>query len=148
MKRASTDNRTFVPREWDAFFSTLSPDERRSAAIRVCRRVLAARCPADALLREAVDSFARENVTAEQLSAVEAALERLESEYDRLVGDDEGKLLHHDPVIREIYEKARAGQAVAFALEGALADMAYEAWLAFDPNDLDEIRRLVGMLDA
>src|SRR5579872_5362817 len=145
MKQSSADNRTFVPRDWDAFFSTLSPEQRLSAAVRVCRAVLAARCPDDAPFRAAVDSLERETVTAEQASAVKAALERLESEYDRLVGDDEGKLLCNDPVIKDVYEKARAVQAVSFALEGALTDMAYEAWFALD--DLDEIRRLIGMPD-
>lgn len=148
-RRAGLDpsirDNVFVPRDWNAFFSTLSPEERRSAAIRVCRAVLVARCPDDALLREAVNSLERETVTAEQISAVKAILQRLESEYDRLVGDDEARLLHRDPVIKDLYDKARAVQAVAFALEGALSDMAYEAWSALDPFDLDEIRRLVGM---
>lgn len=147
MKRSSVSDNAFVPRDWNAFFSTLSPDGRRSAAIRVCRTVLGARCPEDAQLREAVDSLERETVKAEQISAVKASLEQLESEYERLVGDDEAKLAHDDPVIKELFEKARAVQAVSFALEGALSDMAYEAWFALDADDLQEIRRLVGMPD-
>lgn len=149
LRRAGLDpsigDNAFVPRNWDAFFSTLSPEERRAAAIRVCRAVLVARCTNDMPLREAVDSLERETVTAEQVSAVKAILERLESEYDRLVGDDEAKLAHDDPIIKQVFQNARAAQAVSFALEGALSDMAYEAWFALDADDLKEIRRLVGM---
>jgi hypothetical protein len=143
MRPSSAENSAFVPRDWNAFFSGLTADERRTASARVCRAVLAVCPPDDPSLHDEPGSLEQGIATAPHADAVTAVVERLQADYDRLIGDDEGKLLHRDPVIKDVFQKARAASVVKFALEGRLTEMAYEAWFVLD--DLDEIRRLIGM---
>jgi hypothetical protein len=76
--------------------------------------------------------------------AIRSLVDRLEGEYESLVGDDEGKLACTDPVIHAAFVRARAATSLQNALEGDLSEMAYEAWFALDCH-LDGIRGLVGM---
>lgn len=143
MKPPLTENPTFVPGDWNRHFSSLTDEERRSALTRVCRAVLAF-CPLDELpLHDALCSLEQGTATGEHVNAVTVILERFESEYDRLVGDDEGKLVHSDPGIKDIFQKVRTASVVKFAMEGKLTDMAYEAWWVL--GELSEVRRLTGM---
>ena len=48
-----------------------------------------------------------------------------------------------DPLIKDAFVRARAATALLNELEGDQEGMAYEAWFVLD--DLDEVRRLVGM---
>jgi hypothetical protein len=134
---------TFVPREWSSFFAALSSPERCDAAGRLCRKAVAQAQLALPEIDQAIVALATGHPEQPLIDQVQAIVDRLEAEYEALVGDDEGKLSCTEPPIKAAFVKARAAWAVKFALEGKLKDMAYEAWFVLD--DLNQVRRLVGM---
>lgn len=146
MRKPLTGPSSFDPKEWDKFFSGLSPDARRDAATRLCRAVVSEAeltCPA---IEQVLDGLASGHPEAHVFEEVQALVDRLEAEYDALVGDDESKLACTEPPVEAAFTRARAGWTLKFALEGKLWDMAYEAWNVL--NDQNQVRRLVGMAIA
>jgi hypothetical protein len=141
--RVGRMNDAFVPRQWDEFFGGLAPDRRRAVASRVCREALAAASLNGEGVERARIALALGHVDSDLLQAIRSLVERLEGEYESLVGGDESKLSCADPVIDDAFVRARAATALRYALEGDLRRMVYEAWFVLD--DLDEIRRLAGM---
>lgn len=134
---------SFDGREWDEHFRPLGATPRRAIALAVCREVLAAvpldgDGPGQALA--ALESGRGDAAT----RAIGSLVDRLEGEYDALIGGDEGKLMGTDPAIRAAFVRARAASALHHALKDDLAGMAYEAWFALDCR-LDAIRRLAEM---
>jgi hypothetical protein len=134
---------TFSGLEWREHFARLTEEELRAASDRLCRAVLAKVPIADPELGRALEALSIGQTSPELVSAVRSVLERLESEYDALVGEDEEKLACTDLVIDLAFRRARAATTLLDALEADHVGMAYEAWFVID--DLDEVRRLVGM---
>ena len=133
----------FEPREWEEYFGGLTPEQRRAASARLCRRVIGdAALPVEAI-EQAIAALTDGQHGRALLEAVQAVAERSEGEYESLVGDDESKLGGSDPVVAAAFVRARAATALLCALQGVLCCMAYEGWFVL--NDLDEVRRLVGM---
>jgi hypothetical protein len=132
-----------VPSEWIEYFEGLSSEDRRAASLRVCRKVFATVSLPGEEVERAMTALADGQIGPDLLPAIRSLVERIECEYDSLVGDDEGKLLCVDPPIKDAFVRARAATALLNALEGDQERMAYEAWFVLD--DLDEVRRLVGM---
>lgn len=134
---------SFLPREWDLYFGELMPEQRRAASVRLCLKVLAAASLDGEVIEQAIRALADGQTNQGLVAAVRAIVEQSEGEYDSLVGDDESKLSCADPVIADAFVRARAATALKCALEGDLPAMAYEAYFVL--NDLDEVRRLVGI---
>jgi hypothetical protein len=134
---------SFLPREWDAYFGGLPPEQRRAASMCLCRKVLAAVSLPGGAIELALAALADGRLDPDLLGTVESLVERTESEYESLVGDDEAKLSCGDPVVAAAFRRTRAATALQCALQGDLTGMAYEAWFVL--NDLDEVRMRVGM---
>jgi hypothetical protein len=136
---------TFVPREWNEYFRGLTPDRRRAAALAVCREVLAAASLHGEGVDRAITALEQGSMAPHVTQTIGSLVDRLEAEYESLVGGHESKLSCTDPMIAAAFLKARAATALRFALEGGLKEMAYEAYHVLDCH-LDGIRNLVGML--
>ena len=119
------------------------PEDRLGGSLRVCREVFATVPMPEEEVERAMTALADRQITPDLLRAIRSLVERIESEYDALVGGDEGKLSCSDPLVNDAFVRARAATALLCALEGDHDGMAYEAWFVLD--DLDEVRRLVGM---
>jgi hypothetical protein len=137
---------TFVPREWQEHFEALSPEDRLAASLRVCRKVFATVPMPEEEVERAMTALADRQITPDLRRAIRALVERIEGEYDALVGGDEGDLSCSDPLVNDAFVRARAATALLRALEGDQQAMAYEAWFVLD--DLDEVRRLVRLSPA
>lgn len=142
-KPVEREANTFVPREWNEHFRSLTPEERRVVAAGVCRKVLDTAALQDEDAEQALSSLVRGQVDSDVLRSIHSRVERLEAEYESLVDDDESRLSCSEPEIGAAFVRARAATALQYALEGDLGQMAYEAWFVL--NDLDELRRLAGM---
>jgi hypothetical protein len=135
---------SFLGSEWNEYFRTLTPGRRRAAALAVCHKALAAVSLHGEDVGQALAALELGSTEPDVVRAIGSLVDRLEGEYDSLVGDDEEKLACTDPVIRAAFDRARAATALKNALEGDLSEMVYEAWFALDCR-LDAMRRLVGM---
>jgi len=135
---------TFLSREWDDYFGGLTPEQRRAASARLCRKVLATVSLSGETIEQALTALADGQMDPDLLVAVGLIVERIEDEYQSLVGDDESMLQCADPVAADAFVRARAATALHCALQGDFRSMAYEAWFVL--NDLDEVRRIAGML--
>jgi hypothetical protein len=129
--------------EWRGHFARLTEEERRAASGRLCRAVLAKVPIADPEAERALEALSIGQTSPELVSAIRTVLERLESEYESLVGGGEDKQSCTDPVIDQAFRRARAATTLLDALEADHEGMAYEAWFVL--RDLDNVRRLVGM---
>jgi hypothetical protein len=134
---------SFLPLEWNEYFERLTEEQRRDACARLCRKVFAAVPLPGEPTERAIIALERGAVGPDLLELIRSVADQIEAEYDSLVGDDESNLSCTDPTVSDAFVRARAATALRCALEGDLAGMAYEAWFVL--NDLDEIRKLVGM---
>ena len=134
---------SFVRGEWHEYFGRLTAQELQAASVRLCRKVLATVPIAGEEVERAMEALSSNYVSPELVSATRSIVERIESEYDALVGDDVDKLSCTDPRVDEAFVRARAATTLLNALEGNHKGMAYEAWFVLD--DLDEVRSLVGL---
>jgi hypothetical protein len=142
-KRAEHAGETFLPREWSEHFAGVTAAKRRAFATDLCRRVIASAGLRGVAVEQAMAALDHDQVPGDLLLSIQSLVQRLEGEYDSLMGGDESRLSCSDPEIDAAFRKYVAASALRCALEGDLSGAAYEAWFVLD--DLAEIRRLAGM---
>jgi hypothetical protein len=107
---ARATGRSFQRLEWRAYFEELCPERRREACVRLCN-ALSDRAPiAGEEIEQAMKALLSGETSPELVSATRSVVERVEGEYDEIVGDDEDDC--SDPRLNEAFVRARAATAL------------------------------------
>jgi hypothetical protein len=139
--RATGVDGSFQRLEWRAYFEGLTPEQRRESSLRLCEALVARAPIAGEEVEQAMRGLLTGLMSPELVSDMRSVVDRLEGEYDAILGDDGDDC--SDPRLNEAFVRARTGTALHNALSGDYEGMAYEAWFVLD--DLDQIRSLVGI---